>query len=141
MHGALKARPFVHCYLQDKVEIVYGPSCKPGREIIPERCSADRVLCQRRRGGGGTVVLSPGMVVVIVVGERRKSEGTGEIFSRVHQAVIEILAPFAKNRIVRRGISDLAIGEKKSRAAVSIWAGGLTCITISQVSWWTRTFR
>jgi lipoate-protein ligase A len=122
MHGALMAKPFVRCYPQDRVEIVYGPSCKPEKEIILKRCTADGVFYQKRRGGGGTVILSPGMVVVIVVGGRRKGEGTNEIFTRIHQAIIGLLLPFTKDRVVQRGISDLAIGEKKI-AGSSLYLG------------------
>jgi lipoate---protein ligase len=132
LYGAIREKPFVHCYEQQAMEVVYGPSCKIEKEINVDKCKTDGVPLIPRRGGGGTVVLAPGMVITIMVGERggpkddnpkqnqdsSNSEGKRgseiyRIFGRIHQLFINILAPHLRFPIEQQGISDLAIGGKK----------------------------
>jgi lipoate-protein ligase A len=60
----------------------------------------------------------PGVVVTIVVGERelKSAHAAGEIhaiFDTIHDAMTGLLSPFIERGIAGKGISDLAIGEKK----------------------------
>jgi len=113
MHGARAQKPFVHSYLQECIEVVHGPSCRPETELYLDRCMNDKVAVSRRRGGGGAVVLSPGMVITIVVGHRKKKEGAVAIFSRIHDGMIAILDPAKSLNIQKAGISDLTINGRK----------------------------
>jgi lipoate-protein ligase A len=113
MYGACAPKPFVFSYLQERVEVVHGPSCRKERELYLDICASDGVAVSRRRGGGGTVVLSPGMVITVVVGRRRKNEGALAIFSRIHDAMIAILDPEKSLNIQKEGISDLAVSGRK----------------------------
>ncbi len=112
LYGANQPKPYVHAYAQDRTEVVYGPACKPETEIYIHRCEALGIPVRRRRGGGGTVVLSGGMVVVVVVGKRRGDEMATSIFSRIHEAVINVLGLDPKI-VTPAGISDLAIDDRK----------------------------
>ncbi|MFP4418211.1 MAG: lipoyl protein ligase domain-containing protein [Fibrobacterota bacterium] len=112
LYGACQKKPFVYAYSQQDIEVVYGPACKPEREIYLQRCKDHKIPVRRRRGGGGTVVLSPGMVVTIVVGRRQGDEMATSIFSRIHSALIEVLG-LNPEKVREKGISDLAIGERK----------------------------
>lgn len=111
--GAGAPKPFVFSYVQEHVEVVYGPSCKPATEIFCAACTNDGVMVSRRRGGGGTVLLSPGMVITVVVGLRKKKQGALQIFSRIHDGMIALLDPEASLNIQKAGISDLAINGRK----------------------------
>jgi lipoate-protein ligase A len=116
--GAIKAKPWVFAYAQEHVEVVHGPSCTIDREIYRDRCEDDGVAILGRRGGGGTVVLMPGVVVTVLVGERnRTAEGGGgeihETFDRIHDAMIGALVPLVGTEIVRTGVSDLGVRDKK----------------------------
>jgi len=113
IYGAGAPKPFVFSYVQERVEIVHGPSCRIEKELHFDRCIRDGIAVSRRRGGGGTVVLSPGMVITVVVGRRRKNEGALAIFSRIHDAMIAILDPEKSFNIQKAGISDLAVSGRK----------------------------
>ena len=113
LYGAMRPKPFVHTYLQMDIEVVYGPSCKPDKEIYSDKCLRDNVTVSLRRSGGGVVVLSPGMVVTIVVGQRGALRGPKEIFSKIHDGMISLLDPDGSLFIEKTGLSDLAIHGKK----------------------------
>jgi lipoate---protein ligase len=111
--GAWAPKPFVFSYVQERTEVVHGPSCRKESELYLDRCVKDGVAVCRRRGGGGAVVLSPGMVITVVVGHRRKNEGAAGIFSRINDAMIKILDPESTLNIHNAGISDLAVDNRK----------------------------
>ena len=148
LYGACAPKPFVYCYEQEAVEVVYGPSCKIEQEILTDRCSADRVPLVARRGGGGTVVLAPGMVVIIVVGERGRQGKPGDaggesggrhgseihaIFDRIHRGVVTVLSGLVEKPIEKEGISDLAIGKRKILGG-SLYLGSKPCLYYYQSS-------
>ena len=113
LHGSQQRLPWVMAYEQKTIEVVAGPACKPDREINLKQCELDGVGVVPRRGGGGTVVLCPGTVVLVVVGTRKKSEEIRAVFNRVHTELIDILHEVLPLSIQQKGISDLAIDDKK----------------------------
>ncbi|HEX3020440.1 MAG TPA: hypothetical protein VHP36_09060 [Chitinispirillaceae bacterium] len=113
LYGAICPKPFIYVYEQMCLEIVHGPSCKPELELDLERCYEDGVSIQERRGGGGTVILTPGVVVTIIVGERRAGESALHIFDNIHDSMIEIFKNEGIHSIKKRGISDLALHDRK----------------------------
>jgi lipoate-protein ligase A len=113
MYGAQRPKPYVYVYQQESLEIVIGPSCKPELELNLKNCIADSVPIQKRRGGGGTVILAPGVVVTIVVGERKAGESALDIFDKIHSAMITLLENEGIHSIEKKGISDLAIENRK----------------------------
>ncbi len=113
IYGAQCPKPYVYAYQQESLEIVIGPSCKPELELNLKNCIADSVPIQKRRGGGGTVILAPGVVVTIVVGERKNCESALDIFDKIHNAMIALLENEGICSIEKKGISDLAIKNRK----------------------------
>jgi lipoate-protein ligase A len=113
LYGACQPLPYVRAYTEKSVEVVHGPACTPEQEVRLAECKSDGVLVRARRGGGGTVVLGPGMVVIVVVGKRLGDEPATDIFERIHHALSAILADATGVRLCPRGISDLAVGERK----------------------------
>ncbi|MBD3319533.1 MAG: hypothetical protein GF350_00385 [Chitinivibrionales bacterium] len=113
LYGAIHDLPFVYAYVQERIEVVHGPSCKSGREIFESRCILDQVPIIKRRGGGGTVVLAPGMVILIVVGKRTKGRSIRDTFSAVHRPLGTLLKMETNLDIQEQGISDLAVEGRK----------------------------
>ncbi|MCX7726102.1 MAG: hypothetical protein N2053_04560 [Chitinispirillaceae bacterium] len=113
LYGSLCDKPYVFLYEPDKIEVVCGPSCCKEKEIKLEECKNDNIPVRERRGGGGTVVLAPGMVVTIVVAARESYIRPIEFFDKIHTAMIRIFNELGVRGVEKRGISDLAIGEKK----------------------------
>jgi lipoate-protein ligase A len=97
------------------VWVVLGAGRKAEEDVLEEQVVADRVPLRRRRGGGGTVVLSPGQAVLALVTEVpspfRNREYFWAINHWIREALDELGVPAA--RIQDRGISDLALGERK----------------------------
>lgn len=113
MFGATQPLPFVYAYECETIEVVHGPACKPVVEVDLDMCRQRGVPVVARRGGGGTVVLSPGVVVIVVVVPKSTGATALEIFKEIHTQMILVLDPDGTIGIVQRGISDLAICEKK----------------------------
>lgn len=112
IYGSRQNLPFVYTYEQKRTEIVYGPACNPENEINTDLCLSDSIPLIKRRGGGGTVILSPGVVVTLIVG-KRNSRTALEIFDNIHDSMIYLLKKLGINSVERKGISDLAIKNRK----------------------------
>jgi lipoate-protein ligase A len=106
--------PQIRSYAQISTEVVHGPSCvNTDIEIELARCAENRVPVLARRGGGGTVVLSKGMIITVIVGRRSEGDNARSIFSKIHRVIISLLSPYLNAQIDEKGISDLAILNKK----------------------------
>lgn len=113
MFGAAHEGITTFVYEQSGTEIVHGPSCIPENEIILGQCTADNVSIHERRCGGGTVVLSSGMIIIIVTGQNHGIENPLQIFKIIHSSLITVLKGHGIDTVCERGISDLAIDDKK----------------------------
>jgi lipoate-protein ligase A len=106
-------RALCRVYRPERVAVVVGRGGRPARELQLEAIAADGVPIYRRPGGGGAVVLDPGNLVVVLALPR---PGLGEItaaFGLASALVIEALDGCGVADIVQRGISDLAVGDRK----------------------------
>ena len=98
-------------YEQKEVCVVMGAGRKAEEDVFLEHVATVPVL--RRRGGGGTVVLSPGQLVLAVVTEVASPFQNLQYFQAINNWFRLALQPLGVSGIEDRGISDLAIGEKK----------------------------
>lgn len=94
--------------------VVLGKSNDVSLECNEERCAELSIPILKRAGGGGTVVLHNGCVVVSIGAWMRNPFKNDSYFQLINQAVAEILTDsFNLPKITQRGISDLAIGDRK----------------------------
>lgn len=105
--------PVSRVYEPAGVCCVLGAGGSPDRDLILENLAADGVPRLRRRGGGGTVVLSPGQLVLALATEVGSPFANREYAAAINAWFIEALERLGVRGVVQRGISDLAIGERK----------------------------
>jgi len=105
--------PVRRIYEPRDVMIVLGAGGNPEADLFLEHLRADGVPWRRRRGGGGTVVLTPGQVVLAVVTEVGSPFRNREYAAEINGWFIEALSSLGVSGVEPRGISDLAIEEKK----------------------------
>ena len=108
-------RPVHRLYEPGEVLVVLGAGRKAEEDVRLEEAAADGVPLQRRRGGGGTVVLTPGQAVLALVTEVSSPFRNREYFRAINHWFREALAVLGVPAalIQDRGISDLAMGERK----------------------------
>jgi len=108
-------RPVYRLYEPTGVAVVLGAGRRAEQDVLLDAAAADGVPVRRRRGGGGTVVLSPGQVVLALVTEVGSPFRNREYFQAVNDLFRAALAGLGLDpvSIADRGISDLAIGERK----------------------------
>jgi lipoate-protein ligase A len=96
--------------------VVMARSNRAEDEVNTAECEAARVPVLRRRGGGGTVVLGPGCQILTVAFFAKSYFDNDRYFSAINNSWISALhqaiGPDCP-ALVQRGISDVAVGERK----------------------------
>ena len=107
--------PVLRLYEPETVTVVMGAGRRAAEDVLEEKAAADGVPLRRRRGGGGTVVLSPGQAVLALVTRVASPFRNREYFRAINGWVRGALGALGIEpaRVEDRGISDLAIGERK----------------------------
>jgi len=100
-------------YEPESLRIVLGAGGVAERDVHVEAAAADSVPLLRRLGGGGTVLLSPGQLVLALVTEVASPFHNVDYARRINSYIAEALAGLGVGEAADRGISDLAIGERK----------------------------
>ena len=90
-----------------------GAGGKAEADVFARRAEIDQVPVLRRRGGGGTVVLSPGQVVLAFVTEVASPFQNLTYFRTINHWFRLALQRLGVSGVEDRGISDLAIRDKK----------------------------
>ena len=102
--------------------VVLSSSNKAGVETHEAACRAEGVPILQRKGGGGTVVLGPGCVVLTLAFEATEPYANTRYFHAANALWIEALEESCGMRallegtglaLATRGISDIALGERK----------------------------
>jgi lipoate-protein ligase A len=106
-------KPVYRLYEPESVCLVLGAGRKVDEDVFTERARTDGVAILRRRGGGGTVVLTPGQVVLALVTEVASPFHNLEYFRIINDWFRRALDRLGVAGIEDRGISDLAVGERK----------------------------
>jgi len=105
--------------------VVVSRSRQPEREILLDRCAADRVPIIIRPSGGGAVVLASGALTVSVVAPTLgRSASPEREFRRFCTRLAEALGACGVRSVVTRGVSDLCIGDRKiAGTSLRLWRG------------------
>jgi len=117
--------PVVRVEEAREVVVVLSRSRDPEREVYVSRCREDGVALVVRPSGGGAVVLAPGVVAASLVARADLQVRFPEpYFRRYCGVVVEALARCGVVGLEIRGISDLALGERKvAGSSLRFWQG------------------
>ena len=97
---------------RDRV-VVLGAAGDAATDVRRAEAAAAGVAIRRRRGGGGTVLLGPGQVVVALVTEVDHPYRNRQYARTINGWLIDALHGHGVRGIEQRGISDLAIADRK----------------------------
>ena len=90
-----------------------GAGGRAEADVFAEQAQSDQVPVLRRRGGGGTVVLSPGQLVLAFVTEVSSPFQNLTYFRAINHWFRLALQDLGVTGVEDRGISDLALDDKK----------------------------
>jgi len=93
--------------------IVLGNSNRPEHSLDLEQVASDNIPVYKRPSGGQAVLLSPKTLVISVVYMRDRLENAMKYFRLFNQKIIHSLEGVGIRNLQQRGISDIAIGQKK----------------------------
>jgi lipoate-protein ligase A len=104
-----------HCLVWQpaKLVVVLGASNKMESSVVIEHAEADGVDVMKRPSGGESVVLSPRMLAVSVAFETTELKDPHQYFAKINAAIIKSLEACGVQNLLAKGISDIAMGEKK----------------------------
>ncbi len=94
-------------------QVVLGAGGKPEKEVYLDRLLSEKIPLYKRKGGGGTVLLGPGVIVVTVHAGVAHLFQNLAYFRAINQALIRIFRSWKSLDFQERGISDIAVGNRK----------------------------
>lgn len=95
----------------DKSYVVLGASNRPEEALHTDQVLQDGITVMKRPSGGQTVVLTPGNLVIAAVYPH--SLQPKNLFNQINTSIIEVIEAEGLMGLSLRGISDIAIGDKK----------------------------
>jgi lipoate-protein ligase A len=114
--------PLVEALEAAEVVVVISRSRDPEREVHLERCRRDGVSVVQRPSGGGAVVLAPGVVAASALHIACDGLFPEPYFARFCSAVAAGLSRCGIGPLIRRGVSDLCLGDRKiAGTSLRLW--------------------
>jgi lipoate-protein ligase A len=105
--------PRVRVYDPPGVSVVIGRGGHQELELNTARIADDGITVFKRPGGGCSVVLDPGNLIISVAAPVPGIGGIKSSFAAISDWLVTALGACGVPGVRQRGISDLAIGEKK----------------------------
>lgn len=93
--------------------VVMGRSGEEEKDVNIGECLACSVPVYKRRTGGGAVVLAPGMLAFSLAAKVGEKMVIKKYASMINHMVMDFLLQEGINNIEEKGVSDLAINNKK----------------------------
>lgn len=97
----------------DNVYLILGQSNSIDDSLNDEQVEKDKITVYKRPSGGQTVILSPRTLVLSTTITASKFINPYVYFRTINGLIINILQNFKITNLHYKGISDIAIGEKK----------------------------
>ena len=96
-----------------KPHVVMGAGGKTQTEVYEQALRAEEVPLYKRRGGGGTVLLGRETLVVTVHAGVKHLFNNLTYFRAINHALIDLFRCWKPLEYRQRGISDIAVGDRK----------------------------
>jgi lipoate-protein ligase A len=103
----------VKVWIPDFACIVLGQSNTLENALHSEVVLLDGIPVYKRPSGGQTVVLTPKTIIISVITITNSFNNPQYYFQLINQKIIHALDKFGIKNLLYKGISDIAIGEKK----------------------------
>ncbi|MBL6963613.1 MAG: lipoate--protein ligase family protein [Bacteroidetes bacterium] len=100
-------------WIPDEIYIVLGQSNKMDKSLNLDQVAKDNVCVYRRPSGGESVILTPNTLVIATTIRVQKLENPRKYFKMANAKIITALSYLGINNLNQKGISDIAIGDKK----------------------------
>jgi lipoate-protein ligase A len=100
-------------WIPDDYYIVLGNSNKPKDNLNYDHIFTDDIQVYKRPSGGETVILTPNTLVIAVKLTLEKFLNPSLHFQYFNNKIIEGLETLGVENVFYKGISDIAVGEKK----------------------------
>lgn len=97
----------------DKIYLILGQSNTIGESLNNEQVEKDEVAVYKRPSGGQTVILTANTLVISTTITAIKFVNPDIYFKTINNLIISILQNAGIKNLLLKGISDIAIGEKK----------------------------
>ncbi len=97
----------------DNIYLVLGQSNKIEESLFSEKVEADRISVLKRPSGGEAVILTPDTLVISTVIIGKEIKKPHDYFDLFNNIIIKGLFKAGIENAVKKGISDLAIENKK----------------------------
>jgi lipoate-protein ligase A len=102
-----------HTWQPDNTYLILGISNSSNDSLNTEEVVKDKVVVYKRPSGGQTVILTPKTLVVSTTVQTSKLVNPYVYFKEINNLIISILEKKGISNIHPKGISDIAIGDKK----------------------------
>lgn len=99
-------------WIPDKKYLILGAGNNPEDSLIIENVILDKIPVYKRPSGGQTVLISPETLVISVVFVNSDLQPK-KVFNKINSIIIKTLNEKGIENLLLKGISDIAIGEKK----------------------------
>ena len=100
-------------WIPDKSYIVLGASNNAKDAVVEDVTLRDDICVIKRRTGGQTVMLTPNNIIISALITDESVMKPKDVFNRFNEFIIDAIAKNHNLKFSTRGISDIALGEKK----------------------------
>jgi len=97
----------------DTTYLILGQSNKLETSLFLDKVESDKIIVMKRPSGGETVILTPNTLVISAVFIDTDMKKPHQYFPRFNESIIKGLSNSGIENVLHKGISDLALGEKK----------------------------
>ncbi len=100
-------------WIPEKTYIILGASNKADDAVVESLAVKDNITVMKRRTGGQTVMLTPNNLIISAVLTDESVMKPKDVFNNFNDMIISAIEKDHFEKFSTRGISDIALGEKK----------------------------